>query len=205
MKNIIFDWSGVISDDFIPAYKASMLVMDSLIGKTITKEEFRREFTLPAVNFWRKYIPDLTEKENEKRHELFSNNIHKVEKPKPYKNTKEVLEKLDSKGIKMIVISSHPHEKLILEAKEYGFTDYFREINGSIHDKVDEIKEILQRNNFDPKQTIYIGDMTHDIDAGKEAGVTTVALTSGYQDKNRLEKHNPDHIISNITELLNLI
>ena len=52
---------------------------------------------------------------------------------------------------------------------------------------------------------MYVGDMTHDIEAGKEAGVKTVALTWGYQSKEILEKHNPDYIIANISELDKLL
>ncbi len=105
----------------------------------------------------------------------------------------------------MIIISSHPHDKLIQEANEYGFYDYFQEINGSIHNKTEAISDILQKNNFDPKQTLYIGDMTHDVDAGKSAGVTTIALSSGYQSAEKLSESNPDYLISNISELNQLV
>ena len=64
---------------------------------------------------------------------------------------------------------------------------------------------ILKRNEFDPEQTAYVGDMTHDIDAGKKAGVITVALGWGYQSKEKLMDSCPDHYLSKISELKQIL
>ena len=66
IKNVIFDWSGVLSDDFKPVYEATMLNMEYLIGKRITLEKFRKEFTLSYMNFWNKYVPELTKEKCDK-------------------------------------------------------------------------------------------------------------------------------------------
>ncbi len=204
-KNIIFDWSGVISDDLNPVYKSVNEVMLSLTGKQISKDEFKKEFTLPVKNFWSKYIDDLDEEKILEIHELFKEVNLKSEKPETCKNVMDTLGKLYSNGVNMIVVSSVPSEKLLQESEDFGFRKYFKEINGGVKDKVKVIKEILEKNNFKPKDTIYIGDMTHDIETGKLAGVTTVAITTGYQNKETLEKHNPDSLISDISDLLKLV
>ena len=202
IKNIIFDWSGTLSDDFTPVYQASMLVFKKLGREPISKEEYRKEFTLPYMVFWNKYFPKLTKEEGDK---LYVEAIHQVDEPILYDGVKTELERLKSLGINMIVISSHPHDKLMKEATNYGVQSLFQEINGSIHDKTETIFDILQRNNFDPNQTMYVGDMTHDIDAGKKAGVVTVALGWGYQSKEVLISSNPDHYISDISNLDQLL
>ena len=202
IKNIIFDWSGTLSDDFTPVYQASMLVFKKLGKEPISMEEYRREFTLPYMVFWNKYFPDLIKEEEDR---LYVEAIHQVDEPTIYQGVKEELERLKSLGINMIVISSHPHDKLLNEAKAYGVQSFFQEINGSIHDKTETILDILQRNNFDPHQTMYVGDMTHDIDAGKKAGVTTVALGWGYQSEDVLRNSNPDNYIKNISNLDQLL
>jgi len=202
IKNIIFDWSGALSDDFTPVYKASMLVFKKLGKEPITAEEYRREFTLPYMVFWNRYFPKLTKEEADR---LYGEAIYQVEEPTIYDGVKEELERLKSLGINMIVISSHPHKKLMKEAFHYGVQSLFQEINGSIHDKTETILDILQRNNFNPQQTMYVGDMTHDIDAGKKAGVVTVALGWGYQPKDKLMESNPDHYIQDISDLDKLL
>jgi phosphoglycolate phosphatase len=202
IKNIIFDWSGTLSDDLTPVYMATMLVMKFLIGKKISIKEYKREFTLPYMDFWHKYIPDL---KKQKCDRLFLKAINKVSKPKPYPNVKKSLKILNLKGIKMILISSHPFKKLIEECQEYGFYHYFQEVNGGVHNKIKVINSIMKRNRFNSKETCYVGDMVHDINAGKEVKVLTVALTWGYQDKGRLLQSRPDFLIDDITELKRII
>lgn len=202
IKNIIFDWSGTLSDDFTPVYHASMLVFKKLGREPISMEEYRREFILPYMLFWNKYFPELTKEEENK---LYIEAIHQVEEPILYDGVKKELERLKLLGIDMIVISSHPHGKLLKEARNYGIQSFFQEINGGVYDKTKTILSILQRNNFEPKQTMYVGDMTHDIDAGKKAGVVTVALGWGYQSEEILRSFSPDHYIKNISNLHQLL
>jgi phosphoglycolate phosphatase-like HAD superfamily hydrolase len=47
--------------------------------------------------------------------------------------------------------------------------------------------------------------MVHDIEAGKNAGIKTVAITSGYDPVERLRAANPDIIIHDIIELLDIL
>jgi len=202
IKNIIFDWSGTLSNDLTSVYNASMFVFKKLGKKPISMGEYRREFTLPYMVFWNKYFPKLTKEDEDK---LYVEAIHQVEEPTIYAGVKEELERLKSLDINMIVISSHPHDKLIKEASNYGIQSLFQEINGSIHDKTETILEIMKRNKFHPHQTMYVGDMTHDIDAGKKARVITIALGWGYQSKEKLMKSKPDHYIKNISGLHNIL
>lgn len=197
IKNVIFDWSGVLSDDFSPVYKAVIGVFAELGIKEISVDEFRREFTLPVANFYKKY----TDATMEKVQTLFLDQIHKVGEPKPFDGVMEAIRKLKDLGINMVVVSSHPQSKLTLEMKNYGLSDCFKEVNGGVLDKVKVIKDILRRSSFNPNETAYVGDMNHDIEAGKEADTKTVAVTWGYQSEEKLRRYKPDFIASNITEL----
>ncbi|MBS3162648.1 HAD family hydrolase [Candidatus Woesearchaeota archaeon] len=198
IKNIIFDWSGTLSDDFTCVYEASMLVFNKLGRKSISKEEYKREFVLLYMRFWNKYFPDLTKEKGDK---LYLEAINQVKEPTIYPQVKEELEKLKSLGINMIIINSHPQEKLIKEAKNYKVQNLFKEINGSVADKTEIIHEILKRNKFNNTETVYVGDMTHDIDAGKKAEVTTIAIGWGYETKEKLMQAQPNYYIENITKL----
>lgn len=202
IKNVIFNWSGTLSDNLTPVYKASMLVFEKLGRRPISFEEYRREFTLPYMIFWNKYFPDLTKEEENL---LFTDAIHQVEDPVLYPGVKDMVHRLELAGVNMVVISSHPHEKLVKEVAQYGLQRSFREVIGSVHDKVEIIEEIVGRNNFNPSETIFVGDMTHDIVAGKKASVKTVAIGWGYQAKEALLEACPDHFISDIAGLNDLL
>ena len=202
IKNIIFDWSGVLSNDLIPVYRASMLVFKKLGKEPISLEEYKREFTLPYMVFWNKYFPELTKEEENK---LFLKEINLVDEPKSFPNVKKILKFLKQKNIKLAILSSHPQEKLEKEIKDYKFQKFFLEINGSVHDKIETIIKIMKRNNFNPNETAYVGDMTHDIKAGKKAKVITIAVSWGYQPKEKLLKENPKLLINDLKELNKLI
>jgi phosphoglycolate phosphatase len=198
IKNIIFDWSGTLSDDFTSVYETCMILMEEYGAKRISLGKFKKEFTLPYMNFWHKYFPKL----DKKPHDLhYSEVIKNVKHPTIYPGVHDVIRDLGSKGYKMIVISSHPHERLLIEAKEYGIFDFFSDLKGSVHDKVAVIKNIMSHNGFNFENTLYVGDMTHDIEAGKKAGVHTIAITWGYESEKKLKKANPNHIIDDISEL----
>lgn len=202
IKNIIFDWSGTLSDDFKPVYDASMIVFGKLGRAPISFDQFRKESASPYMPFWNNYFPDLKKEDLDK---FFLDAIYSVDEPNLYDDVKIVLNKLKLLNINIIVISAHPKDKLLKEAKHYGIESYFKEINGSVHDKIEVILEILKRNNFESNETVYVGDMTHDIDAGKNAKVKTVAVCWGYQPKEKLIVSNPDYIIDSISDLLDLV
>ncbi len=198
-KNLILNWAGVITNDFETNYEAVMIVMKSMLGKTISKEEFKREFKLPVIDFWHKYDKNI---DFEKNKELYAKAINQVTPPVLYEGVKETLEELHDQKIKLFVISSVPKDKLTIEAKEFGIDKCFQEINGGIYDKPSELKELIQRNNLDTKETAFVSHMLGDIDIAKAEGLTTIAPIYGnYVSLEEIKNNNPDLIIKDFTEL----
>jgi len=202
IKNIIFDWSGTLSDDFASVYNTTMKVFRGIGLESITLEKFKTEFTIPYMNFYKKFKKNVNKKDID---ELFSKEIDLIDSPKLFPEAKDILEFLKQKKIKIVLLSSYPQKQLEEDIKIYKFQNFFIDINGSVHNKVETIAKIMNRNNFKPKETACIGDMTHDIDAGKKAEITTIAVSQGYQPKEKLLEKNPDFLIDNLGELKNLI
>ncbi len=201
IKNIIFDWAGVLSDDIIPSYKAIMNMFMKWGIKTLTLEEFKREFTIPYMNFYRKF----TNMPKKKVDDLFIKEIYVVGEPRPFKGVKNLLNFLDKRAINLVLLSSHPQKKLEEEIERYCLQKFFVEVNGSVHDKTKIIEKIMKRNEFAPEETAYVGDMTHDIEAGKMAGVMTIAVSWGYQTKEQLRREKPDLIIDKLEEIKKIV
>ena len=53
-------------------------------------------------------------------------------------------------------------------------------------------------------ETIFIGDMGTDIQAGKNAGVRTIAVSSGLMSREKLEMEHPDYLVTSILNLKDL-
>ena len=70
-----------------------------------------------------------------------------------------------------------------------------------IEDKTQKIHQILHENALSPRQTLFVGDMEHDIEAGKAGGVHTCAVLTGYNHVEKLRAMSPDLICEHLGEL----
>ena len=55
-----------------------------------------------------------------------------------------------------------------------------------------------------PEKSVMIGDSEADIQAGRSAGLTTVFVTYGFGKEEKVIVHNPDFVIGDISQLLDL-
>lgn len=57
------------------------------------------------------------------------------------------------------------------------------------------------RLGVSPGQTVYVGDMRSDVQAGKAAGTRTVGVLTGFDDRSALQRAGPDAIIDSVAFL----
>ena len=174
IKNIIFDWSGVINDDVITVHRAIMAMFKKFGVREISLDEFKKEWEQPHMRFYNKYGIFTTGEEKkvvEEEKVLYSaayNSMLSKYPIKPHSHIKDTLQNFKKAGIKMIVISSNLRETLLSDIEEFGLQGIFDEINSDVHDKTEDIEETIQRNNFKTEETIFIGDTAHEVGAGKK-------------------------------------
>jgi phosphoglycolate phosphatase-like HAD superfamily hydrolase len=207
IKNVIFDWSGVINDDLLTVYKTIMEIFKKFGGKEISLEEFKEEWEQPYMRFYNKYgiFTKLPREEEKAIYGATYNSVVSKYPSKPYPYIKDTLQKFKKAGVNMIVISSNLRETLLSDIEKFDLQEIFNEVNGDVHDKAEDIQETIQRNNFNPEETIFIGDTTHEVGAGKSAGTKTAAVTWGYNNEDKLRAANPDYIIHNLEELESIL
>lgn len=169
-------------------------------------EEFKEKWEQPYMNFYNKYcVTRLSRKEEIDLYgSLYNSNVIQYP-PKAYSTIKVTLRKFKDAGINMVVLSSNFRKAILSDIEEFGLNGIFNEINSEVHDKSEVIKEVILRNNFNPEDTIFIGDTKHEVEAGKSADTKTCAVTWGYNNENKLKSANPDFIIHNLEELESVI
>jgi HAD superfamily hydrolase (TIGR01509 family) len=69
----------------------------------------------------------------------------------------------------------------------------------------DLVELTLTRLQVEPRKTVLIDDSTIGLEAGKKAGVYTVGVTTGDDDREKLETLDPDYIVDGLRELTLLI
>ena len=72
-------------------------------------------------------------------------------------------------------------------------------------DKRKKIADILDANLLRPKETIFIGDMQHDIETAKVGNIGSCAVLTGYNTRSQLDHAGPDAIVENLGQLKQVI
>jgi phosphoglycolate phosphatase len=131
---------------------------------------------------------------------------HLTDKSREYPHVKETLKNLT--GFKKAVISNKREDLSKRVIEELDLSEYFDLIIGS--DTAGERKPsavpilyVISKLGVSPEESIIVGDSNFDIEAGKKAGIKTIAVTYGY----RLRKFltGADYIIDDIRELVPLL
>ncbi len=203
ISTFIFDWSGTLSDDFDMVYRATAGVVADLDGGySLSEEEYREHFELPYMRFYKNYGLHVTKKQVD---DLFFRHIERNRiKPTVFSASRRVLENLRKNGKKTFLFSAHPVNLVDREIADYGFSDVFDGIEAGVLDKVVSLKKFVKKNHLDPKSAAYVGDLVHDIEAAKEAGVVSVGVLSRYQSREKLLSAKPDVVLNNLEDLLTL-
>lgn len=121
----------------------------------------------------------------------------------PYPGVSETLEMLGD--YRKAVISNKREDLSRRLLEKLGLSGYFDVIWGS--DSVPEKKpspapvlEMLKKISCGPEEAVMVGDSNYDIEAGRAAGVRTVAVSYGYRHVSLLKE--ADFIIDNMKELI---
>lgn len=198
MENVIFDWSGTLSDNVSQFCDVCALVFKELGREPLDRDEIRRHFTIPYMTFWNRYFPGLCE-EDEKR--IYEKHMKTFPHARLYDGVAVVLRELHGKGARLFVVSSDPVERLRGEVEASGLAPLFTEVIGDVHHKDESIQGIIKRYGLRQDATVYVGDTAGDIGAGKRSGVKTVGISWGFSVKERLAEAGPGALIDDIDEL----
>ena len=63
------------------------------------------------------------------------------------------------------------------------------------------IHQILSENSLLPDETLFIGDMEHDIETSRHGGIASCAVLTGYNSLEQLREARPDLIVEHLGEL----
>jgi len=199
IKLVIFDWSGVICDDFERVYQTDMKLLNSFGIKSMSVKKYRNEYEFPYMKMYRKWGIKASKREVNKRYETLYDSIDIETKPTP--GAKETLSWLNKKGIKVAVLSSKIRKNIIKEAKRFEILEYFSLIVGDVHDKKKVIKKIIKHFGVSSKETMFVGDTEYDVITGKKVGAYTAVTVFGFRNKSDLVKSNPDFILKTLDDL----
>jgi phosphoglycolate phosphatase len=199
IRNIIFDWSGTLVDDLPAVLQASNYVLTQSGQTAMSLDKFRAEFQLPFKGFYDKHTPDVPfEKLEGWFHQEFRNAQGSVvELP----HARDFLEFCRERKMRMFLLSTVHGDHFEVQNRSIGFDAFLEKPYLDIWDKREKIHDILRENNLAPDETLFIGDMEHDITTARHGGVHSCAVLTGYNTLDQLRAAQPDLIVENLGEL----
>ena len=115
--------------------------------------------------------------------------------------------KILKKKCKLGIVSSNSREYIIQFLKRNKIDHLFDFIysDSSILGKYNVLKRVCKKYELLPDQIIFIGDEVRDIEACKKIQIKIIAVTWGYNSKKFLVKFEPDYVVDEPKEILEIV
>jgi len=203
IRNIIFDWSGTLVDDLPAVLQASNFVLTQAGRPEMSLEQFRAEFSLPFTNFYDRHTPHVPMAQLEEwfHHEFRRAQTSVIELP----HARDFLEFCRAQKFRTFLLSTVHADHFKVQCRITGFDVFLDKPYTDVWDKRKKIHDILRENDLKPEETLFIGDMEHDIETARHGGVHSCAVLTGYNTLTQLRNAKPDLIVEHLSELRGLL
>jgi phosphoglycolate phosphatase len=147
---------------------------------------------------------ELRDKVRERFIDYYSRNLTVHSRPYPY--IRETLENLVT--LRKAVLSNKLadlSERLLIDLGLYRYFDLIAGSDSAPEKKPSAVpvQKVLTRLGIDATDSAIVGDSLYDIEAGRNAGVKTIAVTYGYRPRSELGE--ADYIIDSFSDLVPLL
>ena len=203
IRNIIFDWSGTLVDDLPAVLQASNFVLTQAGKAEMTLEQFRAEFSLPFTRFYNRHTPHVPMEQLEAWFHTGFKRAQAAVRELPH--AREFLEFCRAKHLRLFLLSSVHTDYFVVQSNVTGFGVFLERPYTGVWDKREKIHEILRENRLLPGETLFIGDMEHDIETARHGGVHSCAVLTGYNTLEQLRGAKPDLIVEHLSELRDIL
>jgi phosphoglycolate phosphatase len=199
IKNLLFDFDGTLVDSGDLIYRN---LVEYVRRENVPSLDYLRSLAshevLSSLKITKMDLPRLIIKIRRD----FKKNICRV----PIVNgIADAIKSLDSQK-RLIICTSNSMENVVQILKDNDLDWKFEMVvsMSTIFGKAACIKKTIARLGLEPSETVYIGDETRDIEAARKIGISSAAVTWGYNNKQILEAYRPDYVVNSPAELLAL-
>jgi phosphoglycolate phosphatase len=164
---------------------------------------FRREFCLPYEKFYQNHLPgtNMEEVEAHFRHGFSISEVKVTVLP----YAREFLDLLKANGCKLYVLSSMCDKAFSEQVVALGLDHYFERTYAGVLDKREVIGQMMQTHEMDQDDTVFVGDMTHDVETAHHVGIMSVGVLTGYNHAAVLAASEPSILVKDLALLENLL
>lgn len=200
-STIIFDFDGTLADSLQVAMKLLNQMAHELEFNQVEEQDINKMRDLTVMQLLRHLgismykVPAIVRKMRQQmgRQILDAELVPGI---------REALETLKQDGHKLGIVTSNTHSNVHSYLDHYEL-DHFDFVNTDrgLFGKGRCLKQLLH-----PQQpSYYVGDEIRDIEAAKQSGMRSIAVTWGFNSRRILSEYSPDHIVDSPRELVALL
>lgn len=211
-KTVLFDLDGTIVDTNELIIQSFLHTFEGVANPPLTREKIVPHMGFALVDQLRFFsgrenvdnLDDLVEK-----YRAFNLGKHD-ELVREFPGVRETLAELQRRGVPMGIVTNKMRKTTLMGVKLCGldpFIDTIVTIDDVSRGKPDPepVRRAIELMGAKAEETFMVGDSQYDIIAGREAGVTTIAVSWSLKGESYLRQFQPDHIIHEMNDLLTIV
>jgi len=203
IRNIIFDWSGTLVDDLPAVWRATNYVFRQAGVRELSLDQFRSEFCLPFKNFYARYVSHVSLPQLE---EWFHGHFREVQGlVTELPHAREFLAFCRARGFRTFLLSTVHRDHYAIQSATTGFDQFIEHPYVEIWDKRTKILDVLGTHRLRTEETVFVGDMQHDVETARHGGIFACAVLTGYNRADQLQASGPDLIVEHLGELRQIL
>ena len=211
-NTVIFDLDGTLLNTLEDLGDSVNFALKSFGYPTRTYEEIRIFVGNGVKDLVTKAVPDGTDEETTlKCLQTFKDHYktNMQNKTAPYDGIIDLLEELNSKGVKLAIVSNK-YDFGVKNLNKYYFKDLIPVAIGEregIRKKPapDTVLEAMKELNSEENNSIYVGDSGSDMLTAQNAHIKSIGVTWGFRDRKELESFNPKYVIDHPSEIIDIV
>lgn len=207
MALVILDYDGMLADTLDRLISSAQEACDRLgVIHLVTKEDISNLEVMSFPTYGR--ACEVPEHLIGEFVEICLNILAENESPPAiFPGLREVVERFSTQNHKIAIVTTNSSQNVHAFLTRHGLDSlvhavYSADMPGSKAQKISLARERFAVNG---ESVFMIGDALSDVRAAKEAGVTSIAVTWGHQSLETLGRGEPDFVVDNPRELIDII
>ncbi|MBX0357497.1 pyrophosphatase PpaX [Halobacillus sp. Nhm2S1] len=207
IRTILFDLDGTLIDTNELIIASFSHTIEQYSDRTYEREEILDFIGPPLRESLHKVNPDKVEEmvETYRKHNIENHNRY----VKAYDGVVETIETLKDQGYKLGIVTTKMRNTVHMGLELTNLDGLFETIitlddvtNAKPHPE--PIVKALNLLNAQASEAMMVGDNTHDIEAGQNAGTKTAGVAWTVKGRKVLDDLNPDYMLDNMRDLLKI-
>jgi phosphoglycolate phosphatase len=210
MKAMVFDFDGTLAVLTIDFGLMRRRVLEWMKSFGIGEDRIQEKYLLEIID---EVYPLLLREKDQKEADNFYRGAHRILKEVELEaaaggnlipGSKEILTFLKQKGIKVGIVTRNCGDAVrtvFPEIDDYCHVFLSRDGIKRVKPHPDHLTSVLSALGVSGSDAVMVGDHVLDIRAGKEVGMRTIGVLTGYIKREEFEKAGADIILENISDI----